>query len=83
MDNPASGRPTLFIFNSCYNLIKEFLRYRWRSYHGSENGKSNDVVKMNDDCLDALRYGLMSNPRYSVEEEMYGEEEEKPAWYVN
>jgi len=71
--NPVSGRPTLFIFNTCYNLIKEFQRYRWKSFKGADGGSSDDTVKVMDDALDALRYIIMSKPRFNIfdEEEDY------------
>lgn len=47
--------PKLFIFNTCFNLIKELKSYWWA---GGDNPK-----KTNDHALDALRYYIMSKPR--------------------
>lgn len=48
------GKPHLFIFASCVNLIRELKAYRW--------GNDDRPVKRDDHCLDELRYYLMSRP---------------------
>jgi PBSX family phage terminase large subunit len=42
----------LLVFDTCDNLIKEFYSYQFK------NENSDDVVKLNDDFVDALRYGV-------------------------
>lgn len=52
----------LFIFDNCYNVIKEFTKYRWRDSPGTgEDGKP-QPVKTEDHAMDALRYLVMSRP---------------------
>lgn len=48
----AEGKPHLFIFKNCVNLIKEFKSYWW--------GNDDVPIKKDDHCLDELRYYLMS-----------------------
>ena len=48
----ANGKPHLYIFNNCVNLLKEFRLYSWKK---STSGKD-EVKKQNDHGLDALRY---------------------------
>lgn len=49
------GRPRLFVFASCVNLIRELKRYEW--------GEGDKPIKKDDHCLDELRYYLMTKPR--------------------
>ena len=49
-----NGKPKLYIFGNCVNLIREFKTYRWAD---------GDVpVKKDDHALDAVRYYLMKRP---------------------
>ncbi|MCH5162483.1 MAG: terminase family protein [Clostridiales bacterium] len=50
----TDGKPRLFVFESCVNLIRELKSYRW--------GDGDRPVKTDDHCLDELRYYLMSRP---------------------
>lgn len=50
----TDGKPRLFIFETCVNLIRELKAYRW--------GDGDRPVKTDDHCLDELRYYLMSRP---------------------
>ncbi|MDE6201659.1 MAG: terminase family protein [Clostridiales bacterium] len=50
----TDGKPRIFIFDSCVNLIRELKSYRW--------GNGDRPVKTDDHCLDELRYYLMSRP---------------------
>lgn len=50
----TDGKPRLFIFDTCVNLIRELKSYRW--------GDGDRPVKTDDHCLDELRYYLMSRP---------------------
>ena len=51
----GDGRPRLFVFRNCKNLIKEFGRYSWEK---SPEGRSEKEMpaKVDDHALDALRY---------------------------
>lgn len=42
----------LIIFDTCTNLVNEFYSYQFK------NENSDDVVKLDDDFVDALRYGV-------------------------
>ncbi len=49
-----NGKPKIYIFKTCVNLIRELKNYRWQS---------GDTPKKSDDhALDELRYYLMSKP---------------------
>jgi hypothetical protein len=54
----------LVIHASCEQLIDEFRKYRWKQNRtqSEDAGKQGDVIKSNDDLLDALRYLVMSMP---------------------
>lgn len=43
-------------------LIDEIYTYK---YKDKEGAKDNDVVKINDDCCDAMRYGVYSDAKYN------------------
>ena len=51
----GDGKPRLYIFRSCVNLIRELKTYAW--------GDDDAPVKKNDHCVDELRYYLMTAPR--------------------
>lgn len=48
-------KPSLYIFKSCVNLIREFKSYWW--------GEGDRPKKCDDHALDELRYYIMSKPR--------------------
>jgi len=48
----GEGKPHLFIFKNCVNLISEIKSYWW--------GDNDLPIKKDDHCLDEMRYYLMS-----------------------
>jgi hypothetical protein len=50
----VNGKPQLYIFPNCVNLIRELKSYRW--------GEGDNPKKIDDHALDELRYYLMSKP---------------------
>jgi hypothetical protein len=51
------GKPKLYIFKNCVNLIREIKSYRW--------GEGDVPKKADDHALDELRYYLMTKPNNS------------------
>lgn len=64
----GEGKPRLFIFKNCVNLIRELKGYWW--------GKDDLPRKTEDHALDELRYYIMSKPRTPRREERVSELEE-------
>src|SRR3990167_6973753 len=61
------GRPHLYIFKHCSNLIREFESYHWMEKRHA--GLLVDLPeKIDDHCLDALRYFVVSYGRQQNEE---------------
>lgn len=54
----GEGKPHLFIFKNCVNLIKELKSYWW--------GNDDAPVKKDDHCLDEMRYYLMSKNQVKI-----------------
>lgn len=52
--NPVTGKPKLFVFKHCENLIKEFEMYHWDEKK-DQTMKPHPIKEM-DDSLDSLRY---------------------------
>ena len=50
----AEGKPRLFIFKTCTNLIREIKGYFWSD--------SDNPVKKDDHALDELRYYIQNRP---------------------
>lgn len=51
------GKPRLFIFKNCKNVIREVQGYRWAE--GTDKTDPKDMpLKIDDHCCDALRYGI-------------------------
>ncbi|MBQ9716077.1 MAG: hypothetical protein IJV77_06690, partial [Clostridia bacterium] len=53
----AQGRPRLFIFNTCVNMIREIKSYWW--------GENDCPKKVDDHSMDELRYYICSRPEAS------------------
>ena len=63
VQSTSGGMPSLFIFNNCANIIREFETYRWKekSVTRAQDLNEPDVPeKANDHALDALRYFAVS-----------------------
>jgi len=61
----ANGKPRLFIFNTCDNLLEELTNYRYAELRHGQTGNQNEKEqpqKVNDHACDALRYLAMSLP---------------------
>jgi len=60
-----NGKPKIYIFDVCRNLIRELKAYRY--------GSDDSPVKRDDHALDELRYYLMTKPRAVRAPETKGE----------
>ncbi len=49
-----NGKPNLYIFKNCVNMVREFKGYYW--------GNDDAPVKRDDHAMDELRYYIMSKP---------------------
>lgn len=58
--NTKNGLPNIYIFNTCVNLIRELKGYFW--------GSGDTPKKVDDHCLDEMRYYLMTKPNKSAKE---------------
>jgi hypothetical protein len=67
---PANSYPSLYIFSTCTNLIREFETYRWKekSVTQAQDLNEPDVPeKANDHAMDALRYFAVSYKKIGEE----------------
>lgn len=55
------GKPKLFIFKTCVNMVREIKSYRWKPESTKENSKD-EPIKKNDHAMDELKYYVMSRP---------------------
>jgi len=61
---PGTGKPKLFIFSSCKNIIKEFEGYEWDDKRSDEvDAPVEKPKKKNDHLMDGLRYFAMMYKR--------------------
>jgi PBSX family phage terminase large subunit len=61
----VTNKPSIFIFDTCYNLLDEITQYRYPELMSNQVGKKpedENPIKVNDHILDALRYAVMSRP---------------------
>jgi hypothetical protein len=78
-DKGDKGTPSLFIFSSCTNTIKEFETYRWKekSVTQAQDLNEPDVPeKANDHAMDALRYFAVSYKRsegWQIDQSKFGQ----------
>lgn len=61
METWPQGKPKLFIFRTCPNMIREIKTYRWKPATGSDDSPEKPI-KRNDHAMDELRYYIMSKP---------------------
>lgn len=52
---PINGKPKIYIFRNCVNLIRELKNYRFK--------EGDTPVKADDHALDELRYYIMTKPK--------------------
>lgn len=63
--NQKTGKPRLFVFETCVNLIDEIGKYKWNELTLAQEAKRNEdeaPVKKDDHACDALRYLVMGLP---------------------
>lgn len=70
-----TGKPRLYIFSTCSNLIEEMTKYRYRELSAAQIGRQNekeDPYKHDDHAVDALRYLIMAQPEPNpIPEDIY------------
>lgn len=67
-----NGKPRIYIFDTCTNLVEELTNYRYSELKPGQAGDLNDKEapqKVNDHACDALRYLAMSLPESTVKKE--------------
>lgn len=67
-----TGKPRLFVFSTCSNVIEEMTKYRYRELNPTQQGKQNEKeepYKHDDHAMDALRYLVMSQPEPHIDPE--------------
>jgi hypothetical protein len=61
----GKNRPQLIVFNTCKRVAHEFLNFVWHPESAQSRSHGADAqdkpLKTNDDCIDCIRYALMSN----------------------
>lgn len=63
--NARTGRPNLYIFDTCINLIEEMTQYRYPGLKPNQEGQkaqNEKPMKVDDHALDALRYVVITLP---------------------
>jgi len=62
--------PRLFITRNCVNLIREFNKYRWATWASAKSRDEQNAKekphKKDDHAMDALRYGVASQPMFEA-----------------
>jgi PBSX family phage terminase large subunit len=65
----VTGKPRLYIFSTCKELIEEIGKYRYPELTSSQQGKraeKENPLKVDDHAMDALRYLVMGLPDVPV-----------------
>lgn len=63
------GKPRIYIFDNCVNLLGEISKYRYAELPARSAGKlseKEEPMKVDDHALDALRYLVMSLPEVEI-----------------
>ena len=80
-----AGEPSLFIFGSCTNTIRELETYRWKekSVTQAQDLNEPDVPeKANDHAMDALRYFAVSYRKQEEYKPTYEQQQKEKAWRI-
>lgn len=78
--HPRLGKPSLYIFDTCVNLLEEISTYRYPDLLPNQEGKKaehENPLKVNDHALDALRYMILDLPEPYSEEPSEDERRKK------
>lgn len=79
--HPKTGKPALYIFDTCENLLEEITTYRYPDLKPSEQGQKaekENPLKVDDHALDALRYMIVDLPNpYKLDDLSYAERRKK------
>jgi phage terminase large subunit-like protein len=82
--NEKTGRCKFYIFENCYNTIKEISRYRWKDQRKQDD--KNNPEKPQDSmnhAITAIFFNILSNAKYIQPEYDYGTREtENQGWYT-
>jgi PBSX family phage terminase large subunit len=63
--HPKSGKPLLYIFDTCKNTIEEITQYRWQQLKPNQTGQKSEKeapVKVDDHAMDEMRYMIVDLP---------------------
>jgi len=63
--NVRTGKPRVYIFDTCTNLLDEITEYQWDPVSTIQSGRANEKerpIKYHDHAVDAFRYLVMSRP---------------------
>lgn len=63
--HPVSGKPLLFIFDNCLNVLDEIVTYKYPELRPGQEEKQAEKekpVKVHDHAMDALRYMIVDLP---------------------
>jgi len=65
--NYQNKKPNLYVMEHCRATIRQFRHYIWDDYvHKDKLNPKETPLKKDDHLLDALRYVLMTNPRWQI-----------------
>ena len=73
--SPMDHKPQLFVFKNCTNTIREFEAYEWEEARNELTKSPGRPKKINDDCMDSLRYFACSyrgRQNYYIEDDNKG-----------
>lgn len=76
--NEVTGRPKLYIFENCKNLIEEITQYRYDDNVAQNKNAKETPRKYNDHAVDALRYAIMSRPELPRMEDIAAKRRQAP-----
>lgn len=65
--SPVTGKPDMFILSNCTNVIYSFQHNVWENYRSETQGIKEKPAEYGKDFLDCIRYGMMDDPIYIVE----------------
>lgn len=60
-DEQLGDPPRLLVHQDCKYTRMEVADYRWRAHASVEDEFTDEPIKKNDHCMDALRYGIFSH----------------------
>jgi len=79
--NEKTQKPKFFIFDTCYNTIKEISRYRWKTFNKDDVNPTEKPADSMNHAITAIYFALLSGAKWCEPEWLMQEPVDERPWY--